>query len=86
MNHEILRCVVCGEDITRKMKLYPYGYKGGAYCYACNEKDSVRRAELLTRKAIRKMYKNGSKPSEIAQRYNCTAEYVYEVLGGELEE
>lgn len=86
MNHEILRCVVCGDDITRKMKIYPYGYKGGAYCYACNEKDSTRRVELLTKKAIRKMYKTGAKPSEIANRYNCTVAYVYEVLSGKKEE
>lgn len=30
-------CCKCGADITRSLKFYPEGLKGGRYCYDCNE-------------------------------------------------
>ena len=41
-----LNCVVCGRDITRSMKIYPYGFIGGAYCYDCAEKERQKKPPI----------------------------------------
>lgn len=53
---EAVYCVKCGADITRAMKFYPEGLKGGRYCYDCNEewkkrhkKPIIRRKKVITR-------------------------------------
>lgn len=51
-------CCKCGADITRSMKFYPEGLKGGRYCYDCNElwkKHDKRKV----RRSNRRPYKGG---------------------------
>lgn len=77
-----LCCVICGKDITRSMKIYMYGYHGGAYCYDCAEAEKVRlkRKKAKTRQIVKNMRKRGLKPTEIADKIGITTKEVYEVL------
>ena len=82
MMKDKLCCVICGKDITRSMKIYMYGYHGGAYCYDCAEAEKVRlkRKKAKTRQIVKNMRKRGLKPTEIADKIGITTKEVYEVL------
>ena len=51
-------CSVCGADITRSMKFYPEGLRGGRYCYDCNE-EWKKRNKRKVRRSNRRPYKGG---------------------------
>lgn len=53
-----LRCVICHRDITRCMKIYPYGLEGGPYCYDCAEIDKRQRVKY--RAHMRKSAQKGN--------------------------
>ena len=38
MKIDVIRCDICGADVTRSMKFYPNGIRGGRFCYDCYEK------------------------------------------------
>ena len=89
-----LTCVVCGADITRSMKFYPNGYRGGAYCYECNEKHkSAVSAERAARKVLMNdadrivfLYKEGKRVSQISEIMGLPASEVYQILCIRLED
>lgn len=82
MEKKTLHCVKCGADITRSMKIYPYGYRGGAYCYDCaeGEKKPFKSRYGPSDMSVREMYSRGYTPSEIAQMKWISKEEVYEQL------
>ena len=82
MKTDKLCCIICGQDITRSMKIYVHGYKGGAYCYDCAEAEKKRltRDKSKTKQTIKAMLKRGLKPSEIAENMKMSIKEVYEVL------
>ena len=47
-------CSQCGADITRSLKFYPEGLKGGRYCYECNEAWKKRNKKVVRRPSRRK--------------------------------
>lgn len=78
-----IHCYKCKADITCNMKFYD-SYMN-CYCYDCWEKHKqVLKAEKepvqFDKVSIRKMYKAGLKPSEIAAKIGCTVIEVYDVL------
>lgn len=80
---ESLHCVICGRDITRSMKIYPYGFLGGSYCYDCaaeEKKPSVPRKKVSVSQAVQEMYARGKKPSEIAEAKGISVQEVYKLL------
>lgn len=80
---ESLHCVICGRDITRSMKIYPYGLEGGPYCYDCAEavqKPFVPRKKVSVEQAVRDLHRLGKKPSEIAKAKGLSVSEVYEML------
>lgn len=88
MKKQALHCVRCGADITRAMKIYPGGLKGGAYCYDCAEQ--VRLEKIAQKKNISeeakivKMYKSGLRVSEIADRTGHSMFDIYQIITEEL--
>lgn len=60
MKKDKLCCVICGKDITRRMKIYPHGLIGGAYCYDCAE---AEKKDEQARKSLDEKFAN-------FQRYN----------------
>ncbi len=85
-------CVVCGADITRTIKLYPYGLEGGPYCYDCCEKIKLQRRLKKERNAyqdtvdqILTMYRRKKKVSEIARVMDMSAKEVLEIISEELD-
>lgn len=79
-------CTICGADITRAMKFYPYGAQGGPYCYDCSEKDRASRKPRTpdpVKKALN-MYKQGFRVSIIAGETGMSMKEVYEIISEEL--
>ena len=79
-------CVSCGDDITRALKFYPFGYESGPFCYKCNEtvkeeKRKIRR-ELYenTVDQILTMHRMKIRVSEIARVMGMSAKDVYEII------
>lgn len=62
------------------MKLYK---DGKPYCYDCYQEVRIKRKKKNPlNKMIRKMYKEGVKPTTIAKFKGISTEKVYEILNG----
>ena len=84
-----LICSQCGKEI--RLGVYPYGREGGIYCYDCDAKLRPQKyvpKQKHTKKSkhssktllVKRMYKKGFKPTEIAELAYMTVEEVYEEL------
>ena len=91
MKSNPLVCCRCGKDITRAMKFYDR--LGGRYCYDCWEEIEIKSRrkpeahrsankseEPKDKRYIKALYKQGYKPSEIAEMVGRPKKEVYEVL------
>lgn len=75
-------CTICGADITRSMKFYPYGRSGGPYCYDCDAQDRASRKKRTTDpvKKILSLYDRGFRVSVIAEEMGMSAKEIYEII------
>lgn len=78
----MIKCSVCGRNITREMKLYDN--KVNAYCYDCFQitfpKPERKKRPVSINRKIKKLYYKGKKPSEIATELGISTAEVYKAM------
>ena len=78
----MIKCSVCGRNITREMKLYDN--KVNAYCYDCFQitfpKPEKKKRPVSINRKIKMLYYKGKKPSEIATELGISTAEVYKAM------
>lgn len=82
-NHKCI-CTVCGADISREGKRYPYGAAGGAYCEECYMADYLERIRQIKDPNVKakRLRRVGMRLTEISKETGLSGKELYEVIKG----